>query len=193
MPPSFSGPRSTPTDRSVARGLADTLMRVGILTVSDGCSSGTREDRSGALIEAWAGGRGYRVSARAVVPDDTASIVPLLVAWCDDLDVDLVLTTGGTGLTPRDVTPEATRLVLEKDAPGIVEEIRRNGATKTPYSSLSRGVAGTRGGTLVVNLPGSPGGVRDGLEVLELIVDHAVALSKGQDPSHEVPAVGRMA
>jgi len=165
-------------------------MRVGVLTVSDGCSAGTREDRSGALIETWAGERGYRVSARAVVPDDTASIVPLLVSWCDDLDVDLVLTTGGTGLTPRDVTPEATRVVLERDAPGIIEEIRRRGASKTPYSALSRGVAGTRGGTLVVNLPGSPGGVRDGLEVLGLVVDHAVALSRGKDPSHEVPNLG---
>ena len=162
-------------------------MRVGILTVSDGCFRGAREDRSGAIIEAWTGERGYRVSARAVVADETATIVPLLVAWCDDLDLDLVLTTGGTGLTPRDVTPEATRVVLEKDAPGIVEEIRRRGASKTPHSALSRGVAGTRGGTLVVNLPGSPGGVRDGLDVLELMVDHAVALSRGQDPSHEGP------
>jgi molybdenum cofactor synthesis domain-containing protein len=165
-------------------------MRVGILTVSDGCSAGTREDRSGALIEAWAGERGYRISARAVVPDDTARIVPLLAGWCDDLDVDLVLTTGGTGLTPRDVTPEATRGVLEKEAPGIVEEIRRRGVSKTPYSALSRGVAGTRGGTLVVNLPGSPGGVRDGLDVLDLVVDHAVALSRGYNPSHEGPTVG---
>jgi molybdopterin biosynthesis enzyme MoaB len=81
-------------------------------------------------------------------------------------------------------------VVLEKSAPGIVEEIRRRGASKTPHSALSRGVAGTRGGTLVVNLPGSPGGVRDGLEVLELMVDHAVALCRGQDPSHEVPTEG---
>lgn len=159
-------------------------MRVGILTVSDGCARGEREDRSGAAIAAWAVERGHEVAARAVVPDEVESIVAVLRSWTEDLRLDLVLSTGGTGMAPRDVTPEATRSVLEREAPGIAEEIRRRGLQATPYSALSRGVAGTRGVTLVVNLPGSTGGVRDGLEVLDPLVEHAVRLARGETPAH---------
>jgi molybdenum cofactor synthesis domain-containing protein len=163
----------------------DRELRVAVLTVSDGVAAGAREDASGALIEDWVRQRGYRLSERVQVPDETGPIADNLVRLCDQDDCDLLLTTGGTGLTPRDVTPEATRAVLDRPAPGIAEAIRVEGLRKTPRAALGRGVAGVRGATLVVNLPGSPGGVADGLDVLSVFVDHAVDLVRGRFTNHD--------
>jgi molybdopterin adenylyltransferase len=164
-------------------------VRLAILTVSDAAARGARVDASGDAIEGWALGQGYSVVAREVVPDDHVRIRARLEEWADAGDVDVALTTGGTGFTERDVTPEATRAAVVKDAPGIAEALRARGAQATPYSWLSRGVAGIRGRTLIVNLPGSPGGVRDGLGLLATLIPHAVQLLADRDthlhPDHD--------
>jgi molybdenum cofactor synthesis domain-containing protein len=159
-------------------------LRVAILTVSDAGSRGERADTSGDAIAAWVAERGFTLAARALVPDETTRIATTLAAWADGEVAALVLTTGGTGLTPRDVTPEATRAVLEREAPGIAEAMRYSVYPRFHRAALSRGVAGVRGRSLIVNLPGSPGGVRDGLAVLDDLVEHAVQLVQGGRTDH---------
>jgi molybdopterin adenylyltransferase len=159
-------------------------MRAAILTISDAGARGDRADGSGDAIASWLEDRGYPMAARALVPDDSVAIVRQLLAWCDGDAADLVLTTGGTGLSARDNTPEATRAVLEREADGIAERLRVTSIDAFPRAALSRGVAGSRHRTLIVNLPGSPGGVRDALHALVPIVDHAVAIVRGERTDH---------
>lgn len=159
-------------------------IRVAILTISDAGARGERADTSGDAIAAWAAGRGFAVAARALVPDETSRIAAQLAAWADADAADLLLTTGGTGLTPRDVTPEATRAILDREAPGLAEAMRMTVYPRFHRAALSRGLAGTRARALIVNLPGSPGGVRDGLGVLDDLVEHAVALVRGAPVDH---------
>jgi molybdopterin adenylyltransferase len=160
------------------------VLRLAILTISDAGSRGERADSSGDLIAAWARERGYALAERALIPDEQPRIVSQLAAWCDGDKADLILTTGGTGLTDRDVTPEATRTILDKEALGIAEALRMSAFPRFPRAALSRGLAGVRKKTLIVNLPGSPGGVRDGLDVLAMLVEHAVELVRGVKTGH---------
>jgi molybdopterin adenylyltransferase len=152
-----------------------------VLTVSDGVAEGTRSDGSGDVLAQLLGDAGYEV-ARRVVPDDRQLIGNAIAELADE--AALVLTTGGTGFAPRDVTPEATAEVLDRSAPGIAEALRADSIAKTPHGLLSRGVAGIRGSTLVVNLPGSPGGCRDGYAVLQPALDHALALLGEERTAH---------
>ena len=152
-----------------------------MLTVSDGVSAGEREDASGDLLVEALGADGWEV-VRQVVPDDRSEIVAALRELAGSSG--LVLTTGGTGFGPRDMTPEATAEVLERGAPGIAEAIRADAVAKTPHGMLSRGIAGVVGATLVVNLPGSPGACRDGWAVLAPAVGHAVELLAAETTEH---------
>ncbi len=152
-------------------------MTAAVLTVSDGVHAGEREDASGDALEELLRAEGFAV-VRRVVPDDRTAISEAIGSLA--AEAALVLTTGGTGFAPRDVTPEATRTVLDRDAPGIAEAIRADASARTPHALLSRGVAGLRGATLVVNLPGSPGGCRDGFAVLRPALRHGLELAAGE-------------
>jgi molybdopterin adenylyltransferase len=160
------------------------MVRVAVLTVSDLGARGEREDTSGDAIERWIGEMGFEMVERKLVPDESDLIAGALAQFADSDICDVVVSTGGTGFGPRDITPEATKAVLERDAPGIAEAIRAATRETFPRSSLSRGVAGIRGETLIVNLPGSPGGVKDGLGVLSPIVEHAVRILKDLPTDH---------
>jgi molybdenum cofactor synthesis domain-containing protein len=156
-------------------------VKAAVLTVSDGVSEGTREDESGDVLAELLEAEGYDVTRR-VVPDDRDEISQALTSLAGDSQV--ILTTGGTGVAPRDVTPEATRDVLDRLAPGIAEAVRADAMVKTPHGLLSRGAAGVRGRTLIVNLPGSPGGCRDGFAVLRPALGHAVKLLADEETAH---------
>ena len=152
-------------------------MNAAVLTISDGVSAGTREDKSGDVLDELLREDGYDV-VRRVVADDATLVAEALRELVDEGAL-LILTTGGTGFAPRDVTPEATREVVEREAPGLAEAIRADAISRTPHALLSRGIAGLRGSALIVNLPGSPGGCRDGFAVIRPAVRHGLELAAG--------------
>lgn len=162
-------------------------MKVGLLTISDRGAAGTYEDRSGRLMaQIITSNTPWEIYRQLVIPDDPQRIIETLIAWSDE-DLNLVLTSGGTGFAPRDITPEATEKVIERKAPGIAEALRAESLKITRHAMLSRGIAGIRGKTLIINLPGSPKAVRENLDVLLPILPHALELltdSPGSESQH---------
>jgi molybdopterin adenylyltransferase len=158
------------------------MLRAGVVTVSDRSAKGSRGDTSGPELVSLLQIHGISVQWTAVVPDEEVEIRKVLTSWADDYRADLILTTGGTGLSPRDVTPEATTAVLDRLIPGMGEAMRAASLSKTPHAMISRAVAGVRGKTLIVNLPGSPKGALENLQVVLPALEHAIAKIQG-DPS----------
>ncbi len=156
------------------------MFRARVLTISDSASTGKRKDSTGPLISEFLTLTGrFTVEGGETVPDETDAISSMLRKWCDSGSCDLIVTTGGTGLSPRDVTPEATLHVIEREIPGMAEAMRLEGLKNTGRAMLSRAVCGTRKGTLIINLPGSPGGVRDGLSAISGVLEHAIKKIQG--------------
>ena len=158
------------------------MRRAAVLTISDRGSRGEREDKSGPAVQEILRQAGFAIARYEVLPDDRQLIQARLRALADDSGVDLIITTGGTGLTPRDVTPEATLAVIQREIPGMAEAMRSSSLARTPHAMLSRAVAGIRGCTLIINLPGSLHGARENLEVVLPALNHALEKIKG-DPS----------
>ncbi|MCJ7431889.1 MAG: MogA/MoaB family molybdenum cofactor biosynthesis protein [Anaerolineales bacterium] len=159
-------------------------IRFGILTLSDRCVRGERTDASGPALADLVRAQSWSVIKQALLPDDESAIRAELTAWADSGEVDIILTTGGTGFSPRDVTPEATRAIIQREASGLAEAMRSASLAKTSHAMLSRSVAGIRGQTLIINLPGSPKGALENLQVVIPVLGHAIQLLK-EDPSSE--------
>jgi molybdopterin adenylyltransferase len=160
------------------------LIRVGVLTVSDRCSRGERDDLSGPAIIQALPKKQFVVALQGIVPDEKKVITDTLRRWCDDYACDVILTTGGTGLSPRDVTPEATEKVIERPWAALTQFLLLEGLKQTSFAPLSRGLAGLRGATVIVNLPGSPDGARQGTQSLIPLLPHAVAVLKAEATTH---------
>ena len=163
------------------------MIQVAIVTVSDSAVAGTREDRSGPKLRERAEALGWSVAVQELVPDETDQIAALLRRLADSGSVSVILTTGGTGVALRDVTPEATRAVIEREIPGVAEVMRAEGSKFTPLAALSRALAGVRGRTVIINLPGSPKGAVESLDTISKLVPHMVDLLEGRTGHADVP------
>jgi len=159
-------------------------LRFGILTLSDRSSRGERADSSGPALALLIQAEGWSVTKQSILPDEESAIREILVNWADSAELDVILTTGGTGFSPRDVTPEATRTIIEREAPGLSEAMRAASLKITPHAMLSRIVTGIRRKTLIINLPGSPKGAVENLQVILPVLSHAVQLLQ-DDPASE--------
>ena len=160
------------------------VMRFGILTISDRSSRGERVDSSGPILEGLILSQGNVVVKKDIVPDDLETLKEILMSWADGGELDVILTTGGTGFSPRDVTPEATQAVIEREAPGLAEAMRAFSLQITPHAMLSRAIAGIRAQTLIINLPGSPKAAQENFQVVQVVLRHAVQLLH-EDPGAE--------
>lgn len=167
------------------------MIRAAILTISDSVAAGVREDRSGAVLAGLAGEIGWTLADAKVVPDEIEQIASAVVKWADSGQIDIVLCTGGTGLAPRDVTPEALRAVAPREAPGFGELMRAEGRKSTQFAALSRGGAFTRGETLILALPGSPRGAVESLNAVAELIPHAINLLHGQTQHESKPSLER--